>query len=107
MNIAVMEDALASIVYPGLAAVCVLWVSIGVARWMAVRRMLDLLLIWLATVAAATFILLSLSTGLFMLIPLVTLRLAIRLGWLVTLVLAVLATVEFLRQQHATYRSRQ
>lgn len=106
MSAAVVEEALASIVYPGLAAVCVLWVSIGVARYQAARRTLDLLLIALATFAAATFVLLALSTGLFMVVAFESLRLAIRVGWLVTLVLAVLASIEFLRRQHATYRSR-
>lgn len=101
-----IEEALASIVYPGLAAICVLWTSIGMARWMEARRLLDLILTSLATVCGATFVLLSISTGVFVLIPFEAMRLSIRIGWMITLVLAILVTAEFLRRQHATYRSR-
>ena len=108
MNIdaVIIEAMLASIVYPGLTAICVLWVSIAIARWMTARRLLELLLAAAATFAAATFGLLSFSTGLLVLVPFEQLRFGIRLGWLITLVLAILTSVEFLRLQHATYRQR-
>lgn len=101
-----LTEALATVVYPGLAALCLLWVHVGVARWWSGRRRLDLLLILTATMATATFVLLSLSTGLFVMIDFNQLRLAIRLGWLATLLAGIWLAVEYLRQQHATYQQR-
>lgn len=106
MQAELLTEALATVVYPGLAAVCLLWVHVGLARWWSARRLLDLLLMLTATMATATFVLLSLSTGLFVLVEFAQLRLAIRLGWLATLLAAIWLGVEYLRQQHATYQQR-
>lgn len=103
-HVELLTEALATVVYPGLAAVCLLWVHVGVARWWSARRLLDLLLILTATMATATFVMLSFSTGLFVLVDFAQLRLAIRLGWLGTLLAAIWLCVEYLRQQHATYQ---
>ena len=58
-HVELLTEALATVVYPGLAAVCLLWVHVGVARWWSARRLLDLLLILTATMATATFVMLS------------------------------------------------
>jgi hypothetical protein len=101
-----LPEALATIVYPGLAAIGLLWVHVGVARWWRSRRMSDLLWVVTATFATATFVLLSLSTGLFILFDFLQLRLAIRFGWLATLLSSIWLTVEYLRRQHANYQQR-
>lgn len=105
-QVELLTEALATVVYPGLAAVCLLWVHVGVARWWNARRLLDLLMILTATLATTTFVMLSLSTGLFVLVNFAQLRLAIRLGWLGTLLAAIWLGMEYLRQQHATYQQR-
>lgn len=102
----VAADALATLVYPGLAAICFLWVHIGFARFMRPRRVNDALLTLTAVFATATFSLLSLSTGLFIILDFLQVRLAIRLGWLVVLMLALWFSIEYLRRQHANYRRR-
>lgn len=102
----ILTDLVATIVYPGLTAVSLLWVHISLARWLQTRSLIDILLLLTAIFATATFLLLSLSTGVFMLLSFEQLRLAIRLGWLAILLSAIWLTVEYLRRQHATYRQR-
>lgn len=99
-------DLVATIVYPGLTAVSLLWMHIAVARWLQTRSLIDILLLLMAIFATATFLLLSLSTGVFMLLSFGQLRLAIRFGWLAILLSAIWLTVEYLRRQHATYQQR-
>lgn len=101
-----LTDLVATIVYPGLTAVSLLWVHISLARWLQTRSLIDILLLLMAIFATATFLLLSLSTGVFMLLIFDQLRLAIRLGWLAILLSAIWLTVEYLRRQHATYQQR-
>lgn len=101
-----LTDLVATIVYPGLTAVSLLWVHISLARWLQTRSLIDILLLLMAIFATATFLLLSLSTGVFMLLSFELLRLAIRLGWLAILLSAIWLTVEYLRRQHATYQHR-
>lgn len=101
-----LTDLVATIVYPGLTAVSLLWVHISLARWLQTRSLIDILLLLMAIFATATFLLLSLSTGVFMLLSFEQLRLAIRLGWLAVLLSAIWLTVEYLRRQHATYQQR-
>lgn len=101
-----ITESLATLVYPGLAAVCFLWTHIGFARFMHSRRVNDALLTLTAVFATATFSLLSLSTGLFIILDFLQVRLAIRLGWLVVLMLALWFSIEYLRRQHANYRRR-
>lgn len=101
-----LTDLVATIVYPGLTAVSLLWVHISLARWLQTRSLIDILLLLMAIFATATFLLLSLSTGVFMLLSFEQLRLAIRLGWLAILLSAIWLTVEYLRRQHATYQQR-
>lgn len=100
----VWSDALATLVYPGLAAVSFFWAHIGVARLIRTRRINDALLVLLAAFAAATFTLLALSTGLFVFLDFLQARLAIRLGWLVVLILSLWLSVDFMKRQHANYR---
>lgn len=102
----ILTDLVATIVYPGLTAVSLLWVHISLARWLQTRSLIDILLLLMAIFATATFLLLSLSTGVFMLLSFEQLRLAIRLGWLAILLSAIWLTVEYLRRQHATYQQR-
>lgn len=99
-------DLVATIVYPGLTAVSLFWMHIAVARWLSARRLIDILLLLVATFATATFLLLSLSTGVFIILSFEQFRLAIRLGWLATLLSAIWLTAEYLRRQHATYQQR-
>ena len=101
-----LTDLVATIVYPGLTAVNLLWVHIYLARWLQTRSLIDILLLLMAIFATATFLLLSLSTGVFMLLSFGQLRLAIRFGWLAILLSAIWLTVEYLRRQHATYQQR-
>lgn len=101
-----LTDLVATIVYPGLTALSLLWVHISLARWLQTRSLIDILLLLMAIFATATFLLLSLSTGVFMLLSFEQLRLAIRLGWLAILLSAIWLTVEYLRRQHATYQQR-
>ena len=105
-QIELLTDLVATIVYPGLTAVSLLWVHISLARWLQTRSLIDILLLLMAIFATATFLLLSLSTGVFMLLSFEQLRLAIRLGWLAILLSAIWLTVEYLRRQHATYQQR-
>lgn len=101
-----LTDLVATIVYPGLTALSLFWVHISLARWLQTRSLIDILLLLTAIFATATFLLLSLSTGVFMILSFEQLRLAIRLGWLATLLSAIWLTVEYLRRQHATYQQR-
>lgn len=105
-QIELLTDLVATIVYPGLTALSLLWVHISLARWLQTRNLIDILLLLMAIFATATFLLLSLSTGVFMLLSFEQLRLAIRLGWLALLLSAIWLTVEYLRRQHATYQQR-
>lgn len=105
-QIELLADLVATIVYPGLTALSLLWVHISLARWLQTRNLIDILLLLMAIFATATFLLLSLSTGVFMLLSFEQLRLAIRLGWLALLLSAIWLTVEYLRRQHATYQQR-
>lgn len=104
---AAVEEVLASLAYPGLAALCLFWVHVGVARWLAARRWCDALLAATAVFGSATFVLLALSTGVTAVVEFERLRLAIRLGWLVTLGLGIGLSVDFVRRQHAIFRERQ
>lgn len=101
-----LADLIATIVYPGLAAISLLWVHICLARWMQTRSLIDILLLLMAIFATATFLLLSLSTGVFALLSFDRLRLAIRLGLLIILIFAIWFTVKYLRRQHADYQKR-
>lgn len=100
----VWSDALATLVYPGLAAISLFWAHIGVARLLRTRRINDAILVLLAAFTAATFTLLALSTGLFMFLDFLQVRLAIRLGWLVVLLLSLWLSVDFIKRQYANYR---
>lgn len=104
MSIVLLTDSVATIVYPGMAALSLFWVSVGLARWWKGRQFLDALLVLVAAASCATFALLALSTGLWSLIPFGELRLAIRLGWLSMLVLSSWYSTEFVRRQHEIYR---
>jgi hypothetical protein len=103
---ALLTEALATVVYPGLAAVSLFWVHVGVARLVRSRQMTDVLLLLAAAFATATFVLLALSTGLFVLFDFLQLRLAIRLGWLAVLVVTLLLSVDYARRQYANYQGR-
>ena len=100
----VWSDALATLVYPGLGAISLFWAHIGLARLLRTRRINDAILVLLAAFTAATFTLLALSTGLFMFLDFLQVRLAIRLGWLVVLLLSLWLSVDFIKRQYANYR---
>lgn len=100
----IFSDVLATLVYPGLAAVSLFWTHIGIARLIRTRRLNDALWVLLAGFIAATFILLTLSTGLFVFVDFLQMRLAIRLGWLVVLILSLWLSIDFMKQQHEKYQ---
>lgn len=100
----IVLDALATMVYPGLTALCVFWASVSIARWMSARRVTDILLAMTMIWAAATFAVLSLSTGLLAIFPFSEMRLAIRLGFLAALVAGMAFSIGYLRRQHAIYK---
>ena len=99
-------DAVASIAYPGMAGICIFWVSVGLARWVATRQLIDALLALMALSTGATFFLLTLSTGLFPVMSFTEILLAILLGWMLTLILAIWYSEEYVRRQHAIYRQQ-
>jgi len=99
-----MLDLIATMVYPGLAALCIFWASVAIARWMAARRVTDILLAMTMVWAAATFVVLSLSTGLLAIFPFAEMRLAIRLGFLAAWLAGVAFSAGYIRRQHAIYR---
>lgn len=99
-------DVLATVVYPGMTSLCVFWTSVAIARWVTARRTSDLLLAATMLMAAASFAVLSLSTGLFSVFQFVEMRLSIRLGFLATLVAGLAGSIGYIRRQHAIYRQR-
>jgi hypothetical protein len=97
-------DVMATMVYPGLTALCVFWASVAIARWVASRRVSDILLALTMIWAASTFAILSLSTGLLAFLPFDEMRLAMRLGFAATWLAGVAFSVVYIRRQHAIYR---
>lgn len=99
-------DMLATMVYPGLTALCVFWASVAIARWVSARRATDILLALTMVWTAATFVVLSLSTGLLAILPFDEMRAAIRFGFLASLVAGLAFSVGYLRRQHEIYRQQ-
>lgn len=48
MSTALLTDSIATIVYPGMVALSLFWVSVGLARWWKGRQFLDALLVLVA-----------------------------------------------------------
>ena len=99
-----MLDLIATAVYPGLAALCVFWASVAIAHWMSARRVTDIILAMTMIWGAATFVVLSLSTGMLAIFPFAEMRPAIRLGFLAAWLAGVAFSVGYLRRQHAIYK---
>lgn len=102
----IVLDFVATMVYPGLAALCVFWASVAIARWKTARRATDILLALTMVWASATFVLLSLSTGLLAILPFAEARIPIRLGFMAAWLAGLAFSIDYLRRQHAIYRQR-